>query len=60
MVEYLLASGIILAVMVGWLFVEELYRRFSRRHPELGPFRQEGGGCGGSSCGCNGGSCSKQ
>ena len=58
MANFLAASGIIFIVLAGWLYVEEIYRRFSRRHPELGPFRQEeGGGCGDGCCSCKGGSC---
>ena len=54
MSRYLVAIGLILALMLGGLAVERLYRRFARRHPELGPFRQEGGGCSGN---CGGGAC---
>jgi hypothetical protein len=59
MSRYLIAIGLILGLMVGWIAVERLYRRFARRHPELGPFRKAGGGCGGH-CGggaCGGGAC---
>ena len=55
MAKAILAAGVIFAVMVGWLYVQDLYRRFARRHPELGPYRGEGG-CGGS-CSCRQGSC---
>lgn len=57
MVKVVVAAVVIFGVMVGWLYVQDLYRRFARRHPELGPFRQEGQGCGGN-CSCSGGSCS--
>ena len=56
MAEFILTSVVIFAVMVGWLYVQELYRRFAQSHPELGPFRKEGG-CDGS-CSCQQGSCS--
>lgn len=56
MVEFVLTSVVIFAVLVGWLYVQDLYRRFAQRHPELGPFRGEGG-CDGS-CSCKKGSCS--
>ena len=61
MVDYLLASAVIFGVLVGWLYVDELYRRYARRHPERGPFRSSSGGCGGSCgrCGQND-SCSRQ
>jgi hypothetical protein len=56
MAEFVLTSVVIFAVMVGWLYVQDLYRRFAESHPELGPFRKEGG-CDGS-CSCRQGSCS--
>ena len=56
MVEFVLTSVVIFAVMVGWLYVQDLYRRFAQRYPELGPFRRQGG-CDGS-CSCRQGSCS--
>lgn len=54
--RYLLTIGLILGVMLAGIAVRQLYDRFARRHPELGPFRQEGGGCGGCSkgSGCHG------
>ena len=55
MVDVLMTSALIFVVMVGWLYVQEVYRRFAERHPELGPFRQEGD-CDGS-CSCSSGSC---
>lgn len=55
MVKFVLASLVILAVLVGWLYVQELYRRFAQRHPDLGPYRKVGG-CDGS-CSCSQGSC---
>lgn len=55
MVEFMLTSLVIFVVLSGWLFVQDRYRRFAHRHPELGPFRQEEG-CGGG-CSCRQGSC---
>lgn len=43
---YLIAIFIILALMAGWIGVQHLSRSFARRHPEWGPPREEGGGCG--------------
>lgn len=48
MAELVLAPLIIFAVLAGWVWVQRLYADFARRHPELGPYRKEGGGC---SCG---------
>lgn len=59
MSRYLVTIGLILGIMLLGIVVDRLYRRFARRHPELGPFRKEGGGCGGH-CGsgaCGGGAC---
>jgi len=60
MIEYLTAIAVIFILMLGWLLVQAIARNFARRHPEYGPFREEGAGCG-SSCGCaNKGQCSKR
>jgi hypothetical protein len=45
MSAYVVAVGLILALLLAGIGVDRLYRRFARRHPELGPFRGEGG-CG--------------
>lgn len=56
--NYLLAIALILLLLLGWVVVQQVYRLFARRHPELGPFRKEGGGCGCCSGGaCGGGAC---
>jgi len=58
MMNYLIAMLLIPALLIGWLLVQQMARRFAKAHPEFGPFR-EGGGCG-SSCGCsNKNSCQK-
>jgi hypothetical protein len=54
MLTYLITIGLILALMGGWIAVERFYRRFARRHPDLGPYREQGGRCGGH---CAGGAC---
>jgi hypothetical protein len=54
--KYLLAMGVILLLLLGWITVQQLARLYARRHPEFGPAREEGGGCG-SHCGCHGGEC---
>jgi hypothetical protein len=48
MVNFLLASLMIFAVLVGWVWVQRIYAAFAARHPQLGPFRSADGGC---SCG---------
>jgi len=59
MLTYLAAIGLIFALLAGGILVQELYRRFAQRHPELGPFREEKG-CGSCSAGsgCRAPSCS--
>jgi len=53
MIEYLTAIAVIFVLMLGWLLVQSLGRSFARRHPEFGPLREDGDGCG-SRCGCAG------
>jgi hypothetical protein len=59
MVDYLIAMGIVPILLLGWLVVQSITRRFSKLHPEFGPHREEGTGCG-KSCMCSGGSCQRQ
>lgn len=49
---YLVASGLIFALLLAGIAVDRLYRRFAARHPQLGPFRKNDG-----SCGCCAGKC---
>ena len=56
---YFLAISIILVIMLGWVVVQQIARVFAARHPEFGPAREEGGGCG-SSCLCSGGQCRRR
>ena len=53
MLKVLLASGVILLVLLGWIGVQQLARRFARNHPEFGPYVEKRG-CGGN-CSCSGG-----
>jgi hypothetical protein len=60
MVDFIIAMAAILLFLGGWILVQEKSREFARRHPEFGPAREEGGGCG-TSCLCSkGGSCRKR
>ena len=59
MLDALLAAGLILLLLLGWIAVQQAARRFAARHPEFGPAREEGSGCG-SGCGCSGGSCARR
>ena len=59
MADYFLAMLVIVVVLAGWVAVQHLARGFAARHPEFGPAREEGSGCG-SSCLCRGGTaCSR-
>jgi hypothetical protein len=54
--NYLIAVGAILCLLVGWIGVQQLTRWYSLRHPEFGPHREDGGGCGTGGCShCKGG-----
>jgi len=45
--NYLIAIGLILLLMLGWIIVEAIANLFAHRHPEFGPPRKMGcGGCG--------------
>ena len=49
---YLVTILIILCMMALWLGVQHLARVFAARHPEFGPAREEGSGCGSLLCLC--------
>ena len=59
MADFIIASVGIGLVLIGWLAIQQLARYYAARHPEFGPAREEGSGCG-KSCLCAGGSCSKR
>ena len=52
MLIYLSAMTIILLMLLGWIGVQHLARTFAARHPEFGPVREDGEGCGGLFCLC--------
>jgi hypothetical protein len=54
MVKVLSASLVIFLVLAAWVLVERIYAAFAARHPELGPFRRNDGGCS-----CRSGSCDR-
>jgi hypothetical protein len=55
MLVYAVTVCIFFAMLVTYVLVERVYRRYATQHPELGPFRSESGcGC----CkGCDDGTC---
>jgi hypothetical protein len=55
MTTYLITIGLIFILLSGWIVVQQVAKIYARRHPEFGPCREEGSGCGG----CGGGSCSR-
>ncbi|HWS13163.1 MAG TPA: hypothetical protein VN279_10220 [Rhodocyclaceae bacterium] len=55
MLTYLITIGLIFVLLTGWIVVQQAAKLYARRHPEFGPCREEGAGCG--SCG---GSCSRR
>lgn len=58
-VDYLIAILGIGGLLSGWLTVQHVTRRYALDHPELGPPREEGEGCG-SGCTCTAkGQCSR-
>jgi hypothetical protein len=59
MFDYLIASGLILVALIGWTLVQGHARNYAARHPEHGPAREEGTGCG-KSCLCRGKQCIKK
>ena len=52
--NFLIACVLILSLLAGWVGVQHLARLYAARHPEFGPAREEGGGCGGLFCLCKG------
>ena len=56
MLRYLGAALIILLLLLAWVAVQAMARRYAARHPEFGPAKEEGAGCG-SQCGCGAGQC---
>ena len=59
MVDFIVAIALVMAVLSGWLLVQKLAREYAARHPEFGPAKEEGSGCG-KSCLCRNGRCVKQ
>jgi hypothetical protein len=51
--QYIVAMLIVPVLLIGWLLMQQWGRNFARANPELGAFREEGGGCG-KTCGCKG------
>jgi hypothetical protein len=59
MLDALLAAGLILLLLLGWIWVQQRARNFAARHPEFGPAKEEGSGCG-TGCACTGNQCARR
>lgn len=59
MINFLITVVVIFSLMLGWILVQQASRKFAAKHPEFGPAKEEGLGCG-KSCGCQAGSCDKE
>jgi hypothetical protein len=58
---YIIAILSILGILSLWIAVQHWARGFAARHPEFGPVREDGEGCGGLLCLCkNRATCPKQ
>lgn len=52
--SYFISVAAVIGLLAGWLLVQALARQVSARHPEFGPLREEGSGCGGCTNHCHG------
>jgi hypothetical protein len=52
LINILIAFLIIFGALAGWIGVQSLSRAYAARHPEYGPAREDGEGCGGLFCLC--------
>lgn len=59
MINFLIAISVIFTLMLGWILIQQAARKFAARHPEFGPAKEEGLGCG-KNCGCQAGSCDNE
>ena len=50
---------IIFLLLIAWVLVQQAARKYAASHPELGPVKEEGLGCG-KTCGCKPGICNKE
>ena len=59
MLDIIIAIAVIMLLLIGWIIVQHVARLYAKRHPEFGPAREEGSGCG-KSCLCSKGTCEKK
>lgn len=51
MLTLFITITIIFSILIAWILIQQAARKFAANHPELGPMKEEGLGCG-KSCGC--------
>jgi len=47
LIQIFTAAALLLALLLGWIQVQRMARHVAELHPEAGPLRLVGGGCGG-------------
>jgi hypothetical protein len=56
MINFLISVILIFSVLIIWVIVQQIARKYAANHPEQGAMKEEGLGCG-KTCGCKKGSC---
>ncbi|MCF6202837.1 MAG: hypothetical protein L3J59_04080 [Methylococcaceae bacterium] len=59
MFNLLITITIIFSLLLAWILIQQAARKYAANHPELGPVKEEGLGCG-KTCGCKKGSCDQK
>ncbi len=59
MFNLLITIIIIFSLLITWILIQQAARKFAANHPELGPIKEEGLGCG-KTCGCKIGRCKQE
>ncbi len=54
MFQLIVSVSIIMLVLCGWVIIQHVARNYASKHPEQGPYRDEGSCCGSCSCGKSG------
>ncbi len=58
MINLIVTILIIFSVLIAWVLIQQVARKYAADHPEMGPVKEEGLGCG-KTCGCKT-SCKKE
>lgn len=59
MINLIYTIIIIFSLLMTWILVQQMARKFAANHPELGEAKEEGLGCG-KTCGCKQGICESE